>query len=92
MVPSVAFLEIARFFTLFYERQDFRKHIIGNKICVLVFSTILSETFLVLRRIRPDIFISVNMSSYNITLLLSDFKDTRILWTEFRKILKYQIS
>jgi hypothetical protein len=32
-VPSVACLEMARFFTLFHERQDFRKYIIENKIC-----------------------------------------------------------
>jgi len=67
IVPSVACLKIACFYTLFHERQYFRKYIVENKICALVFSTILSESFLILRRIRRDIFINVYRASCNIT-------------------------
>ena len=69
IVLSVACLQITCFFffTLFHERQDFRKYITENKNCVLVFSTTLCETFLILRRTRRDIFINVNKSSRNIT-------------------------
>ena len=38
--------------------------------CVLIFSTILSETFLILRRIQRDIFTHVHRSSYKILVIL----------------------
>jgi hypothetical protein len=39
------------FSTLSHKRHDFRKSVIEHKTCVLIFSTILSEAFLILRRI-----------------------------------------
>ena len=92
MVPYVACLEIACFFTLFHEGQNFRKCVIENKICLLVFSTILSEIFLILRRSWRDIFINVYSGSCNITCYYCQILMTIEFHGEFRKILYYQIS
>jgi hypothetical protein len=48
LLPS-ACLAMPYFSTLSYKRHDFRKKKIGHKIWVLVFSTNLSETFLIIR-------------------------------------------
>jgi hypothetical protein len=59
-----------------------------HKKCVLIFSTtFLSGTFSILKRNERDIGIAVNCP-----LFLSDFNETCIFSTDFRKILKYQIS
>jgi hypothetical protein len=61
--------------------------------CVFWFSLqLLSETFLILIRIQRDIIINVRRSSCKAPLFLSDFNETWILLTDFRKIFKYQIS
>jgi hypothetical protein len=52
--------------------------------CVFWFSVqLLSETFLFLRRIQRDITINVHRSSCKVPLLLSDFNETWIFWTDF---------
>jgi hypothetical protein len=40
------------FSTLSHKRHDFLKNVTEYKMCVLIFSTILSETFLILGRIQ----------------------------------------
>ena len=59
--------------------------------CILIFSTILSETFLILRRTEQDkkIYIGLHVKYL---LFLSNFNDTVIFSTNFRKILEYHIS
>jgi hypothetical protein len=42
------------FSTLSLKRHDFRKDVIERKMCLLIFSTILSGTFLILRRTGQD--------------------------------------
>jgi hypothetical protein len=50
-------------YTLSHKRHDFRGKYINHKICVLVFSTNLSQTFLILRRIQRNIIINVHRAS-----------------------------
>jgi hypothetical protein len=78
------------FSTLFHKWHDFRKNFINIK-CVFWFSLqLLSETFLILRRIRRDIIINVHRCSCKVPLLLSGLNETSIFSVDFRKILKYQ--
>ena len=59
------------FSTLPHKRHDFRKQIIDHKTCVLIFSTILSEMFLILRRMRRDIVMNVHkFSSYSCRIFM----------------------
>ena len=48
------------FSTLSHKRYDFRK-VTEHKMCVLIFSTNLSEIFLILRRTERDVIIMVLM-------------------------------
>ena len=60
--------------------------------CAINFSTNLSETFLILRgneRNLIKLYIGLHVKY---PLFLSEFIETCIFWTDFRKILKYQIS
>jgi len=53
---------------------------------------LLPDTFFILRRIQRDIIINVNCLHVKFPLLSSDFNEAWIISTDFRKILKYQIS
>ena len=48
--------------------------------------------FLILTRIKRDIIISVHTSLCKVPAILQDFNETLIFSTDFRKILRYQIS
>jgi hypothetical protein len=61
-------------FTLSHKSQDFRENVIEHKMCVLIFSTNLSETFLILRRIQLDIIIEVHGSLCNLPVILEENK------------------
>jgi hypothetical protein len=43
------------FSTLSHKRHDFRKKVIEYKMCILIFSTTLSDTFFILGRIKRDV-------------------------------------
>jgi len=52
---------------------------------------ILPETFLVLRRTERDTIINVRRSPCKVPLFLSEFNESRIFSTDFRKLFIYQI-
>jgi hypothetical protein len=62
----------AIFFYVIHKRYDFRK-VIERKIRVLIFSTNLSEIFLIVRRSEQDMIITVYRSSHKIPVILIMF-------------------
>ena len=89
---SVACLAVLNFFTLSHKRHDFLKKLLNIK-CVFWFCLqLLSEKFLIVRRIQRDIIINLHKSSCKVTLLLSDLMKTRIFSIDFTKIFKNQIT
>jgi hypothetical protein len=52
------------------------KNVIETKMCVSIFSTILSKLFLVLRRTEPDMIKNVYRYSCKAHFFLSDFNET----------------
>jgi hypothetical protein len=73
LLPTVACMPLLYFSTLFHKGTVFGKKVIEYKKRVLIFGTILSETFFILRRIRRDIVICVHSSSYEILGILVRF-------------------
>jgi hypothetical protein len=78
------------FSTLSQKRHDFPKKVTEHKMCVLIYST--NFVFLILKRIQWDIVIIVKSLHVKYTLLLTDFNETCIFCTHFRKKLKYRSS
>jgi len=63
-----------------------------NKKCAFwFFLQLLSETFLLLRKIVQDTIMTICMSSYKVPAMTVRFEWTLIFLTDFKKILKYQI-
>jgi len=50
-----------------------KKKIIVHKMCVLILSTNMSDTFLIVRRIESDIIIKVHKSSCKLPVILARF-------------------
>ena len=67
---SVACLVLPHFSKLSYKRYDFREKVTEQKMCVLIFSATLSETFLIPKRIQRDIVTNVHRSSYKVHIIL----------------------
>jgi hypothetical protein len=80
------------FSTLSPKWHDFRENVFERKMCVLIFSTILFETFHIPRRIQRDIVMNVTIWSCEVPVTLSDFNETLISSTDFLKSLEYKIS
>jgi hypothetical protein len=93
ILSSVACQALQYFSKLSDKQQEFQKQKLLNTKCVFWFSLQLSsETFLILRRIRPDMIKNAYWSSRNCPLLLSAFNQTWMFSPDFRKILKYKFS
>jgi hypothetical protein len=76
--------------TLSHKRKIFsEKKNTEHKTCVLLFSTTLSETFLILRRIQIHIVVNVVGVHATYPLLLSELSQTQVFLTDVRKIRKY---
>ena len=72
ILSSVASLAPPCFSTLSHKRHDFRKKL--NIKCVFGFSLqLLSETFLIIRRIQRDIVINVKTTSCKVPVILTRF-------------------
>jgi hypothetical protein len=70
VLPSVACPFLPYFATLSHKRHSLREKVIEHQMCVLIFSTILSEIFLILWRIQRDIIINVYRSACQIPVFL----------------------
>jgi hypothetical protein len=72
--PSAVCLALPNFFNIIPLMARFsKKKDIKYELCVFIFSIILSETFLVLRRIKRDIIVNVHRSSLKVPIIFSDF-------------------
>ena len=69
-MSSVAWLAVPYFFTLSRKQHDFQKKIIAHQIWIFFPLQLLSETFLVLRRIQLDIIVNVCRSSHEVLVVL----------------------
>ena len=96
ILSSVAYLVPPYFCTLSHNDIVFakkKKKKVSNTTYLFWFSLkLLPETFLILRRTLCNIVINVKMSWNKYPPFLSDFNETWIFSTDFRKKLKYQIS
>ena len=71
---SVACPAVQNFPTLFHKGHDFRgKKVIEHKMWVSIFSTTLSESFFIVRKIHRDMIINVYRSSYKTPFALVRF-------------------
>ena len=62
------------FWNFFHKRHDYQKNFIEHKMCVLIFSANLSETFPILRINQRDIVINVKTFSCKVPVILVGFK------------------
>jgi hypothetical protein len=93
ILSSVACPVLPYFSKLSHKGHDIRKKKSLCIKCVSWFSVKLpSEIFLILTRIQRGTIINVHRSSCKLPVFLSDFNEIWIFSTDYRKILKFQIS
>jgi len=61
-------------FTSSHKRQDFRKSVSEHKMCVVIFSKLLSEYFLILNRIERVFFLNKYLSFCKVSVFLVKFE------------------
>ena len=66
---SVACLAVPSFSTVSHKRDDFRKILFEHKVCLLIFCTISSGTFLILRRTGRNMIKNVHLSSCKVPVI-----------------------
>jgi len=78
ILQSAACCAALPFGTLSYKWHELRRRFVEHKMCVQIFSTDLSETFLILRRIWRGVIIKVNRFSCKLhNLLIPPRSDVR---------------
>jgi hypothetical protein len=83
---SMACLTLPYYSILSHKWHSSHAEVIDHAMCILIFSKILSQNSLILRRIRQEIIMNLHRSSCNhvkYLLLLSDFNQTSISITDF---------
>ena len=73
ILSSVTCLAVAYLSSLSLKQHDFRKNYIERKICVLLFSTTLSEMTVILRRNEGHVIIYVYWSSCKVLVIPKRF-------------------
>ena len=71
ILSSVAFPVLLHFSTLSHKHHDLEKKL--NIICVLIFSTLLPEIFLILRRTEQDTVTNRQRSAFKVPVILVMF-------------------
>jgi hypothetical protein len=69
---TVAYSALKYSSTLSHTCQDFRKKVTENKMCILILTKKLSETFLIVRRTERDNYVCLHVKY---SLFLSSFKE-----------------
>jgi hypothetical protein len=90
MCPTWNAFPILRCFSTSHQRRDFREKVIEYKMCVLMSSTYLCETFSIIWRTEPNVIKNVCRSSCKVKLFLLDLNETWIFSTDFGKISNIQ--
>jgi len=91
-LPFVTSPALPNFSTLPHKRNDFRENVIKTKMCVFIFCTTSSQTFLILRRTERDIVINVYRSSCKVSVILVRFESTVKPLNRVSKNPQHQIS
>jgi hypothetical protein len=89
ILSSVAYPTVQYFSTLSHKRPDVRESVIEHKTHVLIFSTNLSETFLITRRTERDMIKIYIGRHVQYPLFLLRFNETLIFSKNFQKKKKY---
>jgi len=79
------------FFSFSLKRCDFPKELLNTEYVFRFFLHVLSETFLILRRIQRNIIMNPHSFYIKYPLFLPDFNEALTSSTDCRKILEYQI-
>jgi hypothetical protein len=72
-LQTAACLAVSYFSEGSHNRHDLREEVIEHKMCVMIFSKILPENFLIVRRIKRDVIINVQWSSCKVPEFILKF-------------------